>query len=57
MSEQGVFTEECLKEVRECFEDIVTNGIPKKRLPEYIGHLNEIYLFLDACQREMKKPK
>ena len=54
---QGEFTEECLKDVEEAFKDLVDNAIPKKRLLDYIGHLNDIYLFFGACKREMSKTK
>ena len=51
---QGEFTKECLKDVQEAFEDLV-KGIPKSKLPNYIGHLNDIYLFFSACERELNK--
>ena len=43
--EEAKFTEEAFKEGFE--------ALPKKKRMEFIGHANDIYLFLGACQREL----
>lgn len=40
----------CIDAVKELCE-----AIPKTRQMDYIGHLNDLYLFLGACKREFKE--
>jgi len=48
---QGDFTQEEAKATEEAF-DQVFKALPKKKQAEYLGHANDIYLFLTTCQRE-----
>jgi hypothetical protein len=48
---QGDFTQEEAKATEEAF-DQVFKALPKKKQAEYLGHANDIFLFLAACQRE-----
>jgi len=47
--EEAQATEDALKEVFE--------ALPKRRRMEFIGHVNDIYLFLAACKRECPSEK
>lgn len=51
---QGEFTKEEAQRIREASEDMF-NGLPKSRRMDYLGHLNDILLFIDAAQKTMKK--
>jgi hypothetical protein len=48
---QGDFTKEEAKEVGNIFKEVF-EALPKRRQGEFIGHANDIYLFLAACERE-----
>lgn len=50
---QTDFTPERAKEIRDTVDDMF-KGIPKSRRMEYIGHLNDIMLFIGAAERTMK---
>ncbi len=45
---QGEFTKEEAKRTQEAVEDMY-KGIPKSKRFDYIGHLNDISLFLSAA--------
>lgn len=47
---QGEFTKDEAKETVKAFEEIF-NAIPKKKQMEFIGHANDIYLFLSAAEK------
>lgn len=46
---QGEFTKSEAERTREAVREI-WEGIPKTRRMAYLGHLNDIYLFLDAAK-------
>lgn len=56
MTNQGKFNKECLETVRESFEYIIKQ-LSKAKIMDCIGEMNEVYLFLDACQKKMKEDK
>jgi hypothetical protein len=47
---QGQFTKQEAERTKETVEEL-SKAIPKNKLLGYIGHLNDIYLFLDAAKR------
>jgi hypothetical protein len=47
---QGEFTKEEAQATIEAVEEIV-QGMSKRKKVDYIGHLNDIYLFLEAAKR------
>ena len=47
---QGEFTKSEAKETVEAFTEVF-NAIPKKKQMEFIGHANDIYLFLSAAEK------
>lgn len=47
---QGEFTKEEAQETIEAIQEVM-DGMPKKKKMEYIGHFNDIFLFLDAAKR------
>lgn len=53
MAGQTDFTLERAKEVREIVEDMY-RGLPKARKLDYIGHLNDILLFIGAAEKRMR---
>ena len=48
---QGDFTKEEAKESTEALDEIM-KAFPKSKAMEFIGHFNDIFLFLGSCQRE-----
>ena len=48
---QGKFSKEECKATQEAVEDIMKNAIPKGKSLDYIGHFNDIFLFLGACMQ------
>ena len=48
---QGEFTKEEAKATQEAVDELF-EGLPKTRQARYIGHLNDISLFLEAAERE-----
>jgi hypothetical protein len=53
---QGDFTKEEAKATEEAFNEVF-KALPKKKQAEFIGHANDIFLFLAACQRECPSEK
>ena len=47
---QGQFTKEEATEVLEIVDELF-NAVPKSRQGGYLGHLNDICLFLEAARR------
>ena len=47
---QGHFTKQEAKATAEAVEELF-DALPKSRRMDYIGHLNDIYLFIDAAKR------
>jgi hypothetical protein len=47
---QGKFTKEEAEQTKKAVEEMF-NAIPKSRRMEYIGHLNDILLFIEAAQK------
>jgi hypothetical protein len=50
---QGDFTKANAQNAREAFGEIM-KAFPKKKVPEFFGHFNEVALFLDAAERVAK---
>lgn len=48
---QGDFTREEAKATEEAFTEVF-KALSKPKQREFLGHANDIYLFLAACQRE-----
>jgi hypothetical protein len=53
---QGEFTKDEAKATEEAFDDVF-KALSKKKQMEYLGHANDIFLFLAACQRECPSEK
>ena len=53
---QGDFTKEEAKQTEEAFKEVF-DSLPVRRRQAYIGHANDIFLFLAACQRERPSEK
>jgi len=47
---QGEFTKAEAKAAREAFDEIM-KAFPKRKVPEFFGHFNEVALFLEAAGR------
>lgn len=47
---QGEFTKEETIEVCKSFDEIL-EALPKSKLANYLGHANDIYLFLSAAEK------
>ena len=47
---QGQFTKQEAKETTKAVEELF-EAIPKSKRLNYIGHLNDIFLFIEAAQR------
>jgi len=47
---QGQFTKEEAEETKKAVDELF-NALPKSRRMEYLGHLNDIFLFLEAAAR------
>lgn len=47
---QGRFTKEEAEETKTAVDEIM-KAIPKKKLLEFIGHFNDIFLFLEAAKK------
>jgi hypothetical protein len=43
------------KVMREILEDLMKNGIPKSKKPEFYGHFNDLFLFVDAAEKLVTK--
>lgn len=48
---QGEFTKEEAANVIEAVEQMFKEGIPKSKRLNFVGHLNDICLFLNAAKR------
>ena len=46
----GQFTKEEAKEVKEAVDEIF-KALSKPKQREYLGHLNEVFLFIEAAER------
>lgn len=53
---QGEFTKEEAKATEEAFQQVF-DALPKRKQQAYVGHANDIFLFLAACQRECPSEK
>ncbi len=55
---QGEFTREEAIETERAFTEVF-KALPKSKQGEFIGHANDIYLFLTACKKHCpeKPPK
>jgi len=47
---QGQFTKEEAEQTKKAVEEMF-NAIPKSRRMGYIGHLNDIFLFIEAAHK------
>lgn len=47
---QGQFTKEEARETRKSVEEMF-DAIPKRKRFDFIGHLNDVMLFLDAAEK------
>ncbi len=47
---QGEFTKEEATQIEEAFTEVF-KALSKKKQVEFIGHANDIYLFLDAAKK------
>lgn len=47
---QGDFTKQEVQFVRKAFDEVF-NALPKSKKFEFIGHANDIYLFLSKAER------
>jgi hypothetical protein len=48
---QGDFTQEEAQATIEAFDEVF-KALPKKKMGEFIGHANDIFLFLEACKKQ-----
>ena len=48
---QGEFTKEEAKQTEKAFTEVF-DALPKRKQIDFLGHANDIYLFLAACQRK-----
>lgn len=48
---QGDFTKEEAAATEEAFQEVF-KALPKRKQLDFLGHANDIYLFLAACRRE-----
>lgn len=53
-TKQTDFTPERAKEIREAVEDM-WGGLPKSKKAGYLGHLNDILLFIGAAEKAMSE--
>lgn len=53
---QGRFTKEEAKECHEALDEIM-KAMPKTKLMNFVGHFNDIFLFLNACIKEAPSEK
>lgn len=51
---QGDFTAEEAKACREALDEIM-KAMPKSKALDFIGHFNDIFLFLSRCEKELQK--
>ena len=48
---QGEFTKEEAAETIKAFQEVF-EALPKRKQMDFIGHANDIYLFLEACKKQ-----
>lgn len=48
---QGDFTKQEAESCEEAVSEIM-NAMPKRKVAEYLGHFNDVFLFLATCKRE-----
>lgn len=53
---QGEFTKEEAQRIREVVDEMF-KGVPKSRQLGFIGHLNDVLLFVSAAEKQMEKTK
>ncbi len=53
---QGKFSKEEAQESKDALEEIM-KAMPKSKVGEFVGHFNDIFLFLGACIREAPSEK
>lgn len=53
---QGDFTRAEAKIVKDIVSELF-DAIPKTRRFNYLGHLNDVLLFLEACGRQIPEPE
>jgi hypothetical protein len=53
---QGEFTQEEAQATIEAVDEIY-RGLSKRKQVEYLGHLNDVFLFLEAARRAAPKEK
>ena len=53
---QGEFTKEEAKETAEAFKEVF-EALSKRKQLEFIGHANDIYLFLSAAEKAAPNEK
>jgi len=49
---QGKLSKEEAKSCSEALDEIM-KAMPKSKVGDFIGHFNDLFLFLSACQREL----
>jgi hypothetical protein len=47
---QGQFTKREARNVREALQEIL-DALPKSKQLEFLGHFNDLFLFLDAAEK------
>ncbi len=47
---QGDFTKEEARQTKQAVDEIFT-ALPKSRKLDFVGHLNDVFLFLEAAER------
>jgi hypothetical protein len=53
---QGEFTKQEVEHALECLESILS-GIPKSKKGNYLGDMNDLYLFLGAAKKAAPEGK
>ena len=53
---QGEFTKQAVVACRTALEEIM-EAMSKRKVPEYIGHFNDLFLFLDAAEKKAPNEK
>ncbi len=51
---RGEFTKEEAQASREALEEIM-EAMPKRKVTEFVGHFNDIFLFINAAERAAPK--
>ena len=53
---QGKFSKEEAQASKEALEEVM-EAFPKSKVGEFVGHFNDLFLFLDACAVEAPSEK